>query len=328
MENSEVCAVPDDYEWFPLPMAYSLVFPLGLCLNGALLWCVCYRTRSWTGPVIYMTNLAVVDLLYVLTLPPLIISNILCGLWPFGDIICKAVRFFFFVNLHCSMMFLTCISVDRFLGVCFPIAAVRLRTKRSAIFASGSVWILAIVEIFPTLVFVRTGVLNNETVCFEMTEPSEFRVYFPYGLFLAIVGFLIPFTVAITCYCSIIKVLYCKSADIICHARTSRMRNKSLRTLLTVCLMFVVCFVPYHITRTFYLFVNVYMPEDCPLIKSSILYFKICKSVVSFNCCANPLLYFWGSGELRQKLRAWLRRRVSTVQPLVVDAGSTNRSGG
>ncbi|XP_068578439.1 P2Y purinoceptor 3-like [Cebidichthys violaceus] len=329
MEDFQICPVTNYYQRILLPVSYSVVFLLGLTLNGALLWCVCGRTRRWSSTVIYMTNIAVADLLYVLALPPLIISNAMGELWPFGNVLCKSVRFFFFVNLHCSMMFLTCVSVHRFLGVCFPIAAVRLRTKKLALLASGSVWVLATAELLPTLVFAHTGVINNMTVCFEMTNPGEFKVYFPYGLFLATVGFLIPFLVVITCSCSTMTVLYCRAANRISNARTARMRNKSISTLLVVCLMFVVCFVPYHIARTVYLVVRVYLPGDCHLLNVVMISFKVWKPVVSFNCCANPLLYFLGCVRHRQKLRAWVWRR-KRVQPIVclVDAGSTNRSGG
>nr|XP_046245242.1 P2Y purinoceptor 3-like [Scatophagus argus] len=329
MENFKICPVSDYYQRILLPVSYSLEFLLGLILNGALLWCVCCRTRRRSGTVTYMTNLAIADLFYVLAMPPLIISNAMGGLWPFGNIICKIVRFFFFVNLHCSMMLLACVSVHRLLGVCFPIAAVRLRTKKLALFASVSAWILTTVEILPTLAFAHTGVINNMTVCFEMTNPSQFKVYFPYGLFLAIVGFMVPFLVVITCYCSMMKALYCRAADAISTARSGRMRNKSLRTLLTVCLVFVVCFGPYHVARTFYLFVRAYMPEDCGLVNIAMISYKVWKPVVSIQCCANPLLYFWGSGREHQKLWAWLSRRNKRVQPNVclVDVGSTNRSG-
>ncbi|XP_071401445.1 P2Y purinoceptor 3-like [Centroberyx affinis] len=329
MEDFHLCPVSDYYKRILLPLTYSIVFLLGLGLNGALLWSVCWRTRSWSGTVIYLTNLAVADLLYVLALPPLIISNAMGGAWPFGNIICKAVRFFFLTNLHCSMMFLTCVSVYRFLGVCFPIAALRFRTKKLALFASGSVWVLATAEILPTLVFAHTGFINNMTVCFEMTDPRQFNIYFPYGMFLTIVGFLLPFLVIITCYCSMIKALYYRAADSISHVRTAKMRNKSMRTLLVVCLTFVLCFVPYHVARTVYLFVRVYMVGDCRVLNVVMISFKVWKPLVSFNCCANPLLYFWGSDRSRKKLQAWLWRRTKRVHPVVclVDAGSTNRSG-
>ncbi|KAM9852834.1 P2Y purinoceptor 6-like [Aulostomus maculatus] len=312
MEDFKICPVTDYYKRILLPLSYSLVFMLGLPLNGALLWCVCWRTRRWNSSVIYLTNLAVADLLYVLTLPPLIISNAMGDVWLFGDIICKAIRFFFYVNLHCSMMFLTCVSVHRYIGVCFPVAAVRIRTKRAALFVSGLVWVVATVEILPTLAFAHTGVINNVTVCFEMTNPRQFGVFFPYGLFLSLIGFMIPFLIVVTCYCSMIKVLRRRGAA---GVRTARTRTRSLYTLLVVCIIFIVCFVPYHITRTVYLFVRVYMSEDCHLLNVVMISFKVWKPVVSFNCCANPLLYFWGCDAYRQKFQAWLWRRRKRVQP-------------
>ncbi|KAK2847322.1 hypothetical protein Q5P01_010321 [Channa striata] len=298
MEDFPTCPLTSFYKRILLPVSYGLVFVLGLALNGALLWSVCARTRRWSSTVTYMANLAVADLLYVLSLPPLIISNAMGDLWPFGNVLCKTVRFFFFVNLHCSMLFLTCVSVHRFLGVRFPVAAVRLRTRRLAFLASGSVWVLAAAEILPTLVFAHSGEIHNMTVCFEMTNPRDFDVYFPYGLFLAVVGFLVPFVIVVTCYCSMMRALYCRAAD-----GAARMRHRSLSAVLTVCLMFVLCFVPYHVARTVYLFVRVYTPTDCHLLNVVTVSYK--------------------------RLRAWLCARRQRVQPSVclVDGDSTHRSG-
>lgn len=324
MEDFQICPISTEYKRILMPVSYSLVFVLGLSLNGALLWCVFCQTRRWSNTVIYLANLAVADLLCVLALPLLIVSDAMGDLWPFGNILCKTVRFSFLVNLHSSIMFLTCISVHRFLGVCYPIAAAHLRTRKLALFASGSVWVLTNAEIFPTLVFAHTGVINNMTVCFEMTSPRHFNLYFPYGLFLIIAGFLIPFLVVVTCYCSMMKVLCCGASDRISHSGKERMRRKCLFTLLAVCVMFVVCFVPYHICRTVYLFVRVYMPGNCHLLNVIMITFKVWKPVVILNCCVNPLLYFWGSDRL--KLRAW--RRNKRVQPTVrvVDVDGTTRS--
>nr|XP_005742252.1 PREDICTED: P2Y purinoceptor 3-like [Pundamilia nyererei] len=317
MEDFQICPLSTYYKRILIPVSYSLVFLLGLSLNGVLLWCVICRTRRWSNTVIYLTNLAVADLLFVLALPPLIISDAMGNFWPFGNIFCKTVRFVFLVNLHCSIMFVTCVSVHRFIGVCYPIAAVRLRTRKFAILASGSIWILANAEISPTFVFAHTGVINNMTVCFEMTGPKQFDMFFPYGLFLVIAGFLIPFLVVVTCYCSMIKVLYCGAADSISNTRKQRVRKKCLYTLLTVCLMFAVCFVPYHIVRTVYMFVRVYMPGNCHLLNLAMITFKVWKPVVVLNCCVNPLIYFCSSHPKRLKFTAWLWRRNKRVEPTV-----------
>ncbi|XP_022074944.1 P2Y purinoceptor 3-like [Acanthochromis polyacanthus] len=325
MDEPKICPVTSFYQRILLPASYSLVFLLGLALNGALLWRLRFRARRACSTVIYMTNLAVADLLYVLALPLLIISNSMGDMWPFGNIICKSVRFFFLVNLHCSVMFLTCVSVHRFLGVCHPIVSVRLRTKKLALYTSACVWILANAEVIPTLVFTHTGVINNMTVCFEMTNPGGFNAYFPYGLFSSL-AFLIEFLVTVTCYCAMIRTL--GVTNCISNVKTARMRKRSLHTLLVVSVVFVVCFLPYHIARTVYLFVRAYTPLNCSLLNVAMICYKVWKPVVSLNCCANPLLYFCGSGRHRQRLRAWLWRRKRRIHPSVcpVDAESTKRS--
>uniref|UniRef100_A0A3Q3MDG9 G-protein coupled receptors family 1 profile domain-containing protein n=1 Tax=Mastacembelus armatus TaxID=205130 RepID=A0A3Q3MDG9_9TELE len=288
------------YQRILLPVSYSLVFVLALSLNGALLWCVC-----WSSTVIYMTNLAVADLLYVLALPPLVITNAM------GDL------------LHCSMMFLGCVSVHRFVGMCFPISSVRLRTNKTRPLCVRLGLGPGHCGDFTDTGFCAHG-CDECDVCFEMTNPQQFNVHFPYGLFLVTVGFLLPFLIVITCYC-----LYCKAAGGISTGRTARMRNTCAHTLFAVCLMFVVCFVPYHVTRNIYLFVRVYLPGDCHVMNAVMIAYEVWKPAVSFNCCANSLLYISGSGRYREKLRAWLRRRKTRVQPNIcpVDIRSTNRFG-
>lgn len=296
MEHFQICPVTNYYQMILLPASYGLEFKR----------CPAVVPVLWDAPLERHRHLHVQ--------PRRGGSPLSAGLAPSHYQWCHgrpvALRqhhlqnrqiLLFFVNLHCGMTLLACFSVHRFLGVCFPIAAMRLRTKKLALFGSGFVWFLTTAGILPTLFFADTGVINNITVCFEMTSPRQFKVYFPYGLFSAIVGFLIPFLVVITCYCSMVKMLHCRAAHSISNARAARVRNKSLSSLLAVSLMFVVCFVPYHVARTVYLFVRVYMPRDCELVKAVMISYTVWKPVVSFNCCVNPLLYFWGSRRRRDR---------------------------
>ncbi|KAK7905229.1 hypothetical protein WMY93_017836 [Mugilogobius chulae] len=315
MEDFRICPVQSFYQRILLPVGYSMVFIFGIGLNGALLWCVFFRNRRRSSMIIYLSNLAVADLLYVLSLPPLIISNAMGDLWPFGDIGCKGARFFFFFSLHCSVLFLACVSAHRFVGAWYPLTAVRLKTRKFAVLMSALLWVWGLVENLPTFYFSHTGVINNMTVCFEMVSPGNFQKYFPYALFLVIVGFLIPFMVVVVCSCSVLRVLSkgTSNPNGISNTVQRDWRNKSLHTLLLVCLIFFICFFPYHIARTLYIFVRVYRPGNCSLLNIVMICYKIWKPVVSLNCCANPLLYFWGS-------RTWLKvrlRRSRKVQPSV-----------
>ncbi|XP_030237359.1 P2Y purinoceptor 6-like [Gadus morhua] len=329
MDDFHLCPLSEYYKRFLLPVSYSVTFVAGLGLNVVLLWDVCSRQpqqhRNGSGTVVYVANLAVADLLYVLTLPILIVSYAMGNVWYFGDIVCKIVRFLFIVNLHCSMTLLACVSVYRFLGVRFPVSGLRLRTKRAAVWTSGSVWVVVTAEVLPTLAYSHTGLIDNQTVCFEMTDPRQFNLYFPYGIFLCVVGFFLPFLLTVCCYCSMIRTL-CRPSRASSPLGAANTRNKSLRTLVLVCVFFVLCFVPYHVVRTVYLFVRVYMVDDCHELNVVVIALKIWQPLISLNCCANPLLYFLGSGRYRKKLRTWLCPRNTRVLPaavcvVVVDAG-------
>ncbi|MBN3324612.1 P2RY3 protein, partial [Atractosteus spatula] len=232
--------------------------------------------------------------------------------WVFGDFACKAVRFFFYTNLYCSINFLMCISVHRFLGVCFPLRSMPYRTKKLAILASAATWICVTTELLPTVVFARSGVINNMTVCYDLTSPDNFQAYFPYGVVLTITGFLIPFLIICACNCLMIKTLWRAEEKINVG---KEIRRKSVRTITVVSLLFVLCFVPFHITRMIYLIVRVDFTEDCTVLNFVMLSYKIWRPIVSFNSCINPILYFTSTDSQRGRLLAQLGR--NKVHPAV-----------
>ncbi|XP_041125870.1 P2Y purinoceptor 3-like [Polyodon spathula] len=284
------CLVSEDYKRILLPLTYSVVFVVGLLLNGVVLWMMCCRTKYWSCSMIYLTNLAVADLLNVLPLPLLIVYYCMDDRWMFGGVACKLVRFFFYASLYASILFLTCISVHRFLGVCYPIRCIDYTTKKIAILGSVIAWILVVVQVFPTLKFSNTGLINNQTVCYDLTEPHNFNQYFPYGIALNITGFLIPFAIISMCSCSMIRTLS-KFEESITVGKESR--RKSIRTIVVVCIIFAICYVPFHVTRTIYMFVRVYMPlKDCSVLNFVTMSYKIWRPIVNFNSCINPVLFF------------------------------------
>ena len=83
-------------------------------------------------PPVYTLNLALADLLYACSLPLLIYNYAQGDHWPFGDLTCRLIRFLFYANLHGSILFLTCISFQRYLGICHPLAPWHKRGGRRA----------------------------------------------------------------------------------------------------------------------------------------------------------------------------------------------------
>ena len=98
--NLYSCRFKEDFKYLLLPISYSLVFLFGLSLNAMALFVILFRTKRWTPSTIYMLNLTMCDTLYVVTLPFLIYYYADANDWPFGEPVCKIIRFLFYANLY------------------------------------------------------------------------------------------------------------------------------------------------------------------------------------------------------------------------------------
>ncbi|KAM9033023.1 P2Y purinoceptor 2-like [Sarcophilus harrisii] len=299
------CHVAEDYKRVYLPVTYSLVLALGLPLNGAVLWLAWCRTRRWSCSTIYLANLMVADLLYLATLPFLIVNYSLGDRWPFGAALCRLVRFLFYTNLYGSVLLLTCISVHRFLGVCYPVRSLALRTRRLARRGAGAAWALVVAQALPTLAFSETGARAGRTVCYDLSRPDNFGRFFAYGALLTFSGFVLPFLVILVCSWLMVRSLL-RPAEARAGAGA---RAKSVRTLLAVCGLFALCFGPFHVTRSVYLVFRL-RDTSCALLTGLSAAYKLWRPLVGLSSCLNPVLFFLcgGSNRVRLLRELWPRR--------------------
>ncbi|XP_027731587.1 P2Y purinoceptor 2-like [Vombatus ursinus] len=304
--EDEECQIAENYKRVYLPVTYSIVFVLGLPLNSIVLWLSWCRTKRWTCTTIYLSNLMVADLLHITTLPFLIANYSLRDRWPFGDFFCRLVRFLFYANLYCSILLLTCISVHRFLGVCYPIQSLAYRTRRLALTGIGVTWALVILQALPTLVFSETGPNNGQIVCHDLSRPPVFGHFFVYGMILSFSGFLVPFLIILICYSLMIKSLVKPPEAQMGLGRAAR--AKSVRTILAVCFLFVLCFGPFHVTRFMYFWFRLHATKNCALQAGARMAYKVWRPLVSFNSCLNPVLFFLSGGSNRTRLVQELRQ--------------------
>ncbi|MGH0151674.1 UNVERIFIED_CONTAM: hypothetical protein FKN15_042120 [Acipenser sinensis] len=100
--------------WIALIVINVLIFLVGILLNSLALYVFCFRTKPKTTSVIYTINLVITDLLVGFSLPTRIIMYYSGGVC----LTCSFVHIFsYFVNMYCSILFLTCICVDRYLAI-------------------------------------------------------------------------------------------------------------------------------------------------------------------------------------------------------------------
>ncbi|CAB1324797.1 unnamed protein product [Coregonus sp. 'balchen'] len=100
------------YQHHVYAVFYSVILAPGLLGNVLALWVFQAYVRETKRGVVFMMNLAVADLLQVLSLP-LRIYYYLNHTWPFGRPLCMLCFYLKYVNMYASIFFLVCVSVRR-----------------------------------------------------------------------------------------------------------------------------------------------------------------------------------------------------------------------
>ncbi|XP_061566297.1 P2Y purinoceptor 3 [Cololabis saira] len=370
------CSIDESYKYIFLPICYSFTFIFSISLNSVVLYRSFRHTKRWNASLIYMVNLASTDFMYGLSLPFLVASYIMQDRWIFGDFMCRLVRFLFYFNLYCSIFFLTCISVHRYLGICHPMKVITLETKKAVKCTCVLVWIIVFALTCPIFRFAQTGSLtrlagigsnvststenpDHDTSsengnasfgysgeateeyqnCWDDAIDKEFLDYVPYGITLHMIGFFLPFSIIAWCYSHVVLTIFrTLPSQLPLHSgptdagqegverrdrRSSAMagrgkngllmaagrdegisvflgaqspyasrRRKAIKTIITITLLFALCFFPFHVTRTIVLLLKVSRGVPCHTMNTVSICYKITRPLASFNAWLNALLYF------------------------------------
>ncbi|KAM4732868.1 putative P2Y purinoceptor 10 [Anableps anableps] len=137
---------------------YLLLFIPGLFLNTTALWVLCKHFSKKTKAVMFMINLALADLVHILSLP-LRIYYYFTHTWPFGQSVCLLCFYLKYFNMYAAIVFLVCISVQRYGFLLNPFTARRWR-RRYDLLISIVVWVFVGVACSPFIMMRSSGSSN------------------------------------------------------------------------------------------------------------------------------------------------------------------------
>ncbi|XP_049437391.1 P2Y purinoceptor 1-like isoform X2 [Epinephelus fuscoguttatus] len=245
--NKSFCPhVSFDFTGRFLPPVYIVVFIVGLVANGWGLKSLLHNWKKLKIINVFVLNLGLADILYLLTLPFLVVYYFMKSKWIFGDAFCKITRFCFNLNLYGSIGFLTCISVYRYLAIVHPVRVMGRITVTHSVIISVMVWLLVSVQSLPDMFYIKRYSKshgNNTEKCFDTTDNIYVESYLNYTLGWTFTGFCIPFLITLGCYGHVIVVL--------CGTNTTDkvLKQRSLKLLFILILLFSVCYIPYHVFK-------------------------------------------------------------------------------
>ncbi|XP_042309802.1 lysophosphatidic acid receptor 5 [Sceloporus undulatus] len=283
-------------------VGYSLIFIAGLLLNVAAIWIFLYYLKLKSVVSIYMLNLAVSDLLFTISLPFRIYFYYM-GEWPFGTILCQISGSVFQINMYGSCLFLTCINLDRFIAIVYPLRWRHLRRPKVARLVCLVVWVLILMGSVPVAGVHRTTNCTRQNtsiiLCFESFSDGRWQKgLFPLIILAEILGFLLPLT-SVT-YCSIRIFLKLCQVDSIQNVR----QQKTIRMLVVNLVIFIICFVPYNVILAAYGLIKARVIQTEPEMRDSVRQALVVTVVLaSMNCTLDPLIYYFNTEGFRNTLK-------------------------
>ncbi|KAK2894700.1 hypothetical protein Q8A67_011929 [Cirrhinus molitorella] len=118
LEDIDVTADRSPVLRIMISVVYILVCAIGLVGNSLVLLIMRVKHCKQTTTInVFIINLAVTDLQFVLTLPFWAVDTALDFSWPFGDAMCKIILSVTVMNMYASVFFLTAMSITRYCSV-------------------------------------------------------------------------------------------------------------------------------------------------------------------------------------------------------------------
>lgn len=316
-----------DFIFTLVPIVYSCNFVIGIVGNSMVVAVIYCYLKLKTVAHIFVLNLAIADLTFLITLPMWAIVTATGYHWPFGGFLCKATAALASCNLYTSIFFLTALSIDRYLAIVHPVRSRRFRTVLYARITCVLIWLFALLLSVPTAHIRDVIPIKDQdqtvTVC-GILHPSEDNGQYKYynaqtlhqvrlaiGLMKSLLGFLMPFIIIITCYCLIGRALL--RARHIQKSSQSR-DDEVLRMLAAAVLAFFVCWVPHQIFQFLQLLHQLEILTKCSILEiiDTAMPFTIC--IAYFNSCVNPIVYGFVGHNFRKNLVRLLHCAPASVR--------------
>lgn len=280
---------------------YIITFVLGFPTNILAFYTFCKKVRRKPTPIdILLLNLTISDLLFLIFLPFRMQEAADNMIWNMPEALCPLSGFIFYMTIYSSTFFLTAVSVERYLGVAFPIQHILKRRPSYAVAASVFFWIssainMSVVYIIPFVdpdmssnsTFSLNGFSDSETgvkkkVCYENFTDTQLSILLPVRLEISVLLFFIPFLISTFCYINFIRIL--SKLQHISRRRRLRAIGMALGTLV----VFAICFGPYNVSH-----VIGFITWKSPKWRDKALLFS------TFNACLDPFIFYLSSSAVR-----------------------------
>ncbi|NXP46990.1 P2Y14 protein, partial [Heliornis fulica] len=298
-----------------IPVLYCFIFIVGLSLNGVAAWIFLYvpSKKSFT---IYLKNIVTADLLMSLTFPFKILADSEIAPAQLNTFVCRYSAVVFYANMYIGITFFGLIGFDRYYKIVKPLVPSFVHTVTYSKVVSVIIWLLLTLLSLPNMIL--TSEIANENYsrkCIGLK--SELGLQWHKASSYICTGiFWVVFVLLIVFYTSISKKIYSSYKKF--KGNSDVTKKKASRNIFSIMLVFVICFVPYHLCRIPYTLSQTTPRFTCQA-TVSLFYAKEFTLVLSAaNMCLDPIIYFFLCLPFKEKLYQKLHLKLKTSSEVEV----------
>ncbi|XP_053660534.1 prolactin-releasing peptide receptor [Anopheles marshallii] len=315
---------------------YSSIFVLGVFGNVLVCYVVFRNKAMQTVTNLFITNLALSDILLCVLAVPFTPSYTFMRRWVFGKLLCHTVPLAQGCSVYISTLTLTSIAIDRFFVIIYPFhPRMKLSTCITIIVL---IWSFAIMVTMPYGLYMRlhgvtfngtdsttNSTTNSAMYCEELWPSEEMRKTF--SIVTSILQFVLPFIIMAFCYVCV-SIRLNDRARTKPGSKTSRReeadrdrKKRTNRMLISMVAIFGISWLPLNVVNMCNDF-----NSDINSWRFYNLIFFIAHLTAMSSTCYNPFLYAWLNDNFRKEFKQVLpcfdpsRGRAGTV--------GGNRAGG
>ncbi|XP_069746022.1 gastrin-releasing peptide receptor [Narcine bancroftii] len=293
--------------FYAIPAVYGLIILVGLVGNVTLIKIFCTVKSMRNVPNIFITSLALGDLLLLITCAPVDASKYIAAEWLFGRVGCKLIPFIQLTSVGVSVFTLTALSADRYKAIVRPMDIQTTNALMKICVKAALIWV------FSMLLAVPDAVYSDLHSFYDPHTNKTFKACAPFphdndlhpkihSTVSFLILYVIPLFIISVYYFHIAKNLIRSAYNIPAEGnqhilRQMESRKRLAKTVLVFVGFFAVSWLPSHIIylyRSFH-----YRQVDISLVH---LVGSICARILAFsNSCVNPFALYLLSKTFRKQ---------------------------
>ncbi|XP_037383694.1 C-C chemokine receptor type 5-like [Talpa occidentalis] len=284
-----------------LPPLYSLVFIFGFVGNLLVMLTLinCKKLKSMTD--IYLLNLAISDLLFLLTIP--FWAYHAENEWVLGNVMCKVLTGLYHIGYFSGIFFIILLTIDRYLAIVHAVFALKARKVSFAVGTSVITWVVAVLASLPRIIFTKSQ-KDSRYTCSLYLPSNDFHFWKKLiALKIFILGLVLPLLIMIICYSGILKTLL--------RCRNEKKKHKAVRLIFAIMIMYFLFWAPYNIVLLLNTFPESLNLNNCISSNRLDQAMQVTETLGMTHCCINPIIYAFIGEKFRSYIMRFFQKHIA-----------------